>query len=128
MGGEMRDKVHKKEYDKKYHKTRKEIDNKQSSKWYENNKEAKRQYNKIDHYLRSYNMSLEELDALLEKQDHKCAICGNTLVEKKRNVDHSHKTNSNRGILCTACNMALGGFQDSEDILQKAIDYLRSYN
>jgi len=50
-----------------------------------------------------------------------CQVCGQeeTLV-----VDHDHKNDKYRGLLCNHCNRGLGHFRDNPIILQKAIDYL----
>lgn len=81
---------------------------------------------------------LTKLDwfSLLEKQECKCAICFTLLHTDaiKRNgkrpinqavVDHCHITNKVRGILCHRCNVALGHFVDSPEILTSAIEYMR---
>lgn len=39
-------------------------------------------------------------------------------------IDHCHKTGKIRGILCSRCNTALGGFNDDIKLLDKAINYL----
>lgn len=84
-----------------------------------------------------YNLSWEQYEALLKKQDYKCAIC--LEPTDKFNVDHDHSccpVNSTlrkdrktcgkcvRGLLCDGCNTALGRFKDSKELLQRAIDYL----
>jgi hypothetical protein len=43
-------------------------------------------------------------------------------------VDHNHETGALRGLLCCDCNQALGKFQDSRDILLKAIRYLDKHD
>jgi hypothetical protein len=58
----------------------------------------------------------------LEDQDWKCPICERPLV--KTHVDHCHDTGVVRGILCPGCNVALGIFQDSPEILIRAADYV----
>jgi hypothetical protein len=40
-------------------------------------------------------------------------------------VDHSHKTNKVRDLLCTKCNTLLGAVDDNVEILEKAIKYLQ---
>lgn len=77
---------------------------------------------------RVYNMSLEDYETMLKDQGHRCKIC---LTEnaggkhKKFYVDHCHKTGSVRGLLCTGCNLALGGFRDNIESLNRAILYLK---
>jgi hypothetical protein len=50
-----------------------------------------------------------------------CVICGSTedLV-----VDHCHKTNTIRGMLCNHCNRGLGHFRDDPELLEFARIYL----
>jgi len=74
----------------------------------------------------SYNMSLEEYHALLEHQDHKCAICKQGTRNKRLAVDHNHITGEVRGLLCGKCNTALGLFQDSIDVINSAVLYLKT--
>lgn len=70
----------------------------------------------------------ENYDALWEQQAGKCPICSQDLVWESRHthVDHDHKENRIRGILCQQCNTGLGMFRDSETTLEAAITYLRS--
>ena len=51
-----------------------------------------------------------------------CDICGRT---QKLEVDHNHQTGAVRGVLCSRCNGALGQFCDNEELLLKAIAYLK---
>jgi hypothetical protein len=82
-----------------------------------------------------FGMTLEEYEALYEKQKGLCAICGrpqrpvriHSRPVTRLSVDHDHETGENRGLLCTDCNPALGGFQDSPDILRQALAYLASW-
>lgn len=52
-----------------------------------------------------------------------CQICGVSFTETPH-LDHDHKTNKIRGLLCKRCNLALGGFRDDPALLQKAYNYL----
>jgi hypothetical protein len=80
------------------------------------------------YWLKSqYNLSLEEYNEKLKNQEHKCAICRCDETEAFKGllfVDHCHKTNKVRGLLCHHCNTALGKFRESKQILQKAMMYL----
>lgn len=76
-----------------------------------------------------YDMTLDEWNKLFESQEGCCAICGRHQGELKTklHVDHNHITGEIRGLVCAACNIALGDFRIDElgtDILYKAIEYL----
>lgn len=77
--------------------------------------------------LRKYEMTLEEYNTLLFKQEYCCAICAKheSKIKKRLHVDHCHTTGRIRGLLCSLCNTAIGALQDSENILSKAIEYLK---
>ena len=79
--------------------------------------------------LFSQGLTLEEFDAILERQGGRCAACNTRPSGSNRQLvlDHCHKTNAIRGILCLRCNFALGHTQDSVERLQGLIDYLRTW-
>lgn len=68
-----------------------------------------------------YDLSYEDFLKLKEIQKDKCAICK---IERELVVDHDHKTNIVRGLLCRQCNQALGLFYDDTITLSNAINYL----
>jgi|ERR1700676_3411860 len=74
--------------------------------------------------LKQYGLTLEQYDAMLQNQGGVCAVCGLTRGTRRMAVDHDHKTNKVRGLLCQFCNTALGKFLDSVEILKRAISYL----
>jgi hypothetical protein len=82
-----------------------------------------------------YRITDEYFRELLKQQKGVCAICKNKesyfLPKTKSNrelcVDHCHETKKIRGLLCTQCNIALGKFKDSIEILNSAIEYLKLY-
>lgn len=96
--------------------------------YYLANKEehAKRMYK--NHIRRKYNLTLENLDRMIEKQDNKCLICNKnfSILEgwNKRCVDHDHKTGKIRGILCRKCNISLHYIEDN-NLWKQAQNYLR---
>jgi hypothetical protein len=62
----------------------------------------------------------------LNKQNNVCGICGGVNKNgKSLHIDHDHKTNIVRGLLCNTCNRSIGYAKDSIDILHKAISYLK---
>jgi hypothetical protein len=60
-----------------------------------------------------YGLTPEAYDSLLEKQGGKCAICKQ---EKPLCVDHCHATGRVRGLLCRACNFAVGTFEKLKEL------------
>jgi len=76
---------------------------------------------------KKFGISLSKYNDLLNLQNGVCAICGKLNEYNRRlSVDHNHKTNEVRGILCDLCNRGLGVFKDDPMILSKAIKYLES--
>jgi len=74
------------------------------------------------HLNRRYGISSNEYDKMVRNVGGKCEICG--IIPSRLHIDHNHRTGAIRGLLCRPCNHALGGFQDSEEILRFAIMYL----
>ena len=75
-----------------------------------------------------YNLSLEDWLKMWEDQNGRCEICGEKFIEPgDAHVDHNHKTNKIRGLLCSKCNFGLGNFDDDPGLLIKASKYLKKY-
>ncbi len=63
---------------------------------------------------------------MFESQGRCCAACKTTETDGRDwCLDHSHRTGINRGILCHACNRALGNVKDTLGILESLIAYLK---
>lgn len=79
--------------------------------------------------FRAYRVFKKDVDAQLELQGHRCAICGihQDDVKRKFAVDHCHQTGRMRAMLCGECNFGLGKFKDDPHILTIAIAYLQVY-
>ena len=139
--------THKKEkskYNKKYRLDNKVKIAKQKKQSYINNKEQHQKYQKKyydshkessqkcsrKHILKRHGITVEEYNLMFNKQEGKCAICGNhqDKLKSSLHVDHNHKTNKIRGLLCYKCNSVLGYAGDNIQILLQAIEYLKNNN
>lgn len=100
--------------------------------WKDKNREA---------YLRStsnsglkikYGITLDEYEKLFTEQKGCCKICktknpGRKGV-KRFAVDHCHKTNKIRGLLCMSCNTAIGLLNENPILFDSAKRYLQSHH
>jgi hypothetical protein len=74
---------------------------------------------------KTYGLTAEGYDALLELQGGRCAICRNRPGKKRFAVDHDHMTGAVRGLLCSTDNHdLLGAGYDSIAKLGAAVHYL----
>lgn len=75
-----------------------------------------------------FGITLQDYRRLLDEQDGKCAICGETCRTGKRlAVDHDHSNGKVRGLLCQDCNTAIGLFRESPRRLMLAMRYVASH-
>jgi hypothetical protein len=75
-----------------------------------------------------YKLDYEDYIQMYNDQEGKCSICGD-IKDLGGNggllVDHCHQTNEVRGLLCNNCNSGLGKFKDNEELLMRAIEYIK---
>lgn len=79
--------------------------------------------------MRKHNITIKIYEHLLNMQNDKCLICEKNYNDTKQKylaVDHCHKIKKVRGLLCVACNSAIGHSNEDTNILGKAIEYLRA--
>lgn len=61
----------------------------------------------------------------LKTHQQTCDICGTGNPGRRTwHVDHDHLTGEVRGVLCGPCNVGLGMFKDSPELLERASSYL----
>ena len=74
-----------------------------------------------------FGITIEQYNEMLEAQGRRCAICGTDTPNGRGgfHVDHNHKTNTIRGILCHNCNVLLGHAKDDIKIIELALNYLK---
>lgn len=74
------------------------------------------------HLKRHYGLTLEDYADMMREQGGRCACCHK--LQPDLHVDHCHRTNSIRGLLCSKCNTGLGLFCEDIALMQRAADYL----
>lgn len=84
--------------------------------------------------LRRYGLTIADVEAMLEAQDGRCAICrADSPNGPGWHVDHDHSCcntrkrscgKCTRGLLCSRCNIAIGNMRDDPVIAQAALDYI----
>ena len=70
-----------------------------------------------------YGLTIEDRDALREKQGDSCAICRHPF-DAAPHIDHCHATGKIRGLLCDRCNRGIGYFKDDPERLRAAALYV----
>lgn len=102
---------------------------------------VRRENQRRSYILRKYGISIEQLEDLLSQQEGSCAICRRPwqeCVSAKRSryearflhhlcVDHDHATGRVRGLLCNACNTAIGMFEEDRSRFESAAEYLERH-
>lgn len=68
---------------------------------------------------RAYGLTDGQFSACLVAQNGVCPLCNDRPAE---HLDHDHRTNENRAVLCRKCNTLMGGVDDRE-WLARAISY-----
>lgn len=100
-----------------------------SAKCYANQPQERKEKKMRRSVLQRYGLTLFEYEEMSRKQRHLCAICEQPEKTKRGrlHVDHDHLTGKNRQLLCSRCNLALGGFCDDPYLLLRAADYVKTH-
>lgn len=130
------------EYEKEWRKNNKEKVREGKRKYYLANKEKRKKYLKDNferdkekrskYYqtakLKKYGLNEEQYLERFNNQNGCCRICGTSQEKLKSSlhIDHNHKTGKVRGLLCVKCNNGIGQFNDSIELLEKTIEYLKN--
>lgn len=82
--------------------------------------------NMRDSTYKRYGLTAAQYYEMNDAQGGVCAICGGppTSGLNRLSVDHCHKTNKVRGLLCRECNSGLGHFKDDDKRILRAAEYL----
>lgn len=84
--------------------------------------------------IAKYGITLYDFAQLRAAQNNLCAICQQPETTRTNSgrvrrlcIDHDHRTNKVRGLLCVSCNRALGLLRDKPELLRKASIYLEQH-
>lgn len=76
-----------------------------------------------------YKITNSDLELMLQKQENRCSLCRRQFKHRRDYaIDHDHKNNRVRSLLCNSCNSGLGMFRDDVDLLRSAIEYLTAHS
>lgn len=102
-----------------------------SRNWALSNPNRARDLDRKKNLWKKYNITLEDYNLMLKKQNGVCAICNKpeTVVLKAKNisylaVDHDHVTGVIRGLLCFKCNTALGFYEKNMCLIETIKTYI----
>lgn len=92
--------------------------------------EHRRRYARNAKYKARFGITLDDFERMEASQGGVCAVCGNPPDAWRTYlcVDHDHDTGVVRELLCDRCNRALGQVQDSVEVLEALIAYLRKHS
>lgn len=96
--------------------------------WHQRNRDSQIDRMRWGRLRKVYGLSRVDYESMLHSQGGVCAICGAGKPGRGDRffaVDHCHTTGKIRGLLCQRCNSGLGYFGEKEEVLERAIDYLR---
>ncbi len=115
---------------------------KRNAEWAKNNPEAMTRHRRTGMLRGKYNLSREQYDALVARQNGRCALCGATEHGRTGRagrhdgsrgwqtdswpVDHDHRDGRVRGLLCHKCNIRIGAFEGLRDEIgiEKVLEYV----
>lgn len=76
-------------------------------------------------FKKLYGITFDEYSVMVIEQLGCCFIC--KLPTYELGVDHNHKTNKVRRLLCGSCNRGIGLLRDSPELCEMAAAYLKEY-
>lgn len=106
-----------------------ECNRKSESKRLSENRENHLRQRKNNHLKTMYKITIDDYDIMHTNQKGLCAIClkPETQAYRRLAVDHCHKKNKVRALLCYGCNRGLGSFLDNPTSLRNAAAYLENW-
>jgi hypothetical protein len=121
-----KDPVERRAYAERYRTTHAKQHNEYKKAWFNSHKRAQWRY-----LLKTaYGITELDYERMVKEQAGVCKLCGDAPKIHRRGteprlwVDHCHKTNRVRGLLCAKCNNGLGQFRDDPELMKKAAAYV----
>jgi hypothetical protein len=74
-----------------------------------------------------FKISVEQYERMLVERGAVCEICGRLPGNRRLAVDHNHKTNKIRGLLCGPCNTLLSHVEHESEFSKAALKYLERH-
>ncbi len=93
--------------------------------WHKEYRKLNRRQKKDYDLRRLYDITIDIYEYIEEHQGGLCAVCRKP--GKRLFVDHCHKTNKVRGLLCSACNFAAGNLEDDLGRILRLHDYIKAH-
>jgi hypothetical protein len=101
----------------------------------ERKEEIKDYYKRKNNWKHKYSLSVKDYNFFFCTQHGLCAICKqpekknlNTGKQVFLTVDHNHKTEQVRALLCRRCNLMLGHCKEDIKLLLSMICYLKKFS
>lgn len=99
--------------------------------WRKNNPDRTKVNSRNSDYRKTFGIDIEQFESLLDKQNGRCAVCGDTETRlgnggsvRRLSIDHCHSTGKIRGLLCYRCNSVLGYCKDNSTLLRDLAGYV----
>lgn len=109
-----------KEYQRKYRAENRDRMKLLQKRWYESRR------NRVRERVRKLGLDSAVADIIMS-MPQLCNICGEPPKIKDLHIDHDHLTLEFRGLLCHSCNVGIGHFRESPDLLDKAKRYISRF-
>jgi len=110
-----------------------ECSRKRDKKRYKDNPQSRKETAKWAAIKWKFGLSKNDWLEILSAQRGLCLVCEVPLTteaprkETSACLDHDHRTNKVRGLLCARCNQGIGLLQDSSAIVLRAAEYLKTH-
>ena len=91
-------------------------------KWREDNIKKAKYWDCRKHLRKKYGMTPDQVLKMKQEQNYTCPICSRCTEDLV--IDHNHRTNKFRGVICRKCNCAIGLLYDNSELCRMAAKYL----